>query len=265
MADAPVGASAVERAIVLLKEHVTSCDQQANISVIEYDREEDCLCAITSGKVKVHHVATLVAELERLAADAVFWSAEEAQACSARHGVDVELLRRIEHDIRENIRRLQALSDVAPREGVDLEEAEKAARGIFAPDGRLHHFGTANLARAYLALRERVARLEHVERVLNDLLLAAYKNNASAYDERDAALAALRASAPVPGDERIEFFNWLNENPQAAAFTAVLVAKNRPHGPTLWATMVSGEVVGVIEDAKYPDYRYAHPTPETSA
>ncbi len=62
-------------------------------------------------------------------------------------------------------------------------------------------------------------------------------------------------------DERVAFFNWLNENPQAAAFIAVLVAQNKPYGPTLWATMASGEVVGVAEDARNPEYRFTHAPP----
>src|SRR5690606_35922347 len=45
----------------------------------------------------------------------------------------------------------------------------------------------------------------------------------------------------------------------------VLVAKNRPHGPDLGASMASGEAVGVMEDAKQPEYRLAATPPAPDA
>lgn len=59
--------------------------------------------------------------------------------------------------------------------------------------------------------------------------------------------------------EEAAWFRWLRDNPQSGAYIAVLVAKNRPFGPDLGATMNSGEVIGVMEDAKQPEYRYAVP------
>ena len=61
--------------------------------------------------------------------------------------------------------------------------------------------------------------------------------------------------------QEAEWFRWLRDNPQSAAYIAVLVAKNRPYGPDLGASMTSGEVIDVMEDAKQPDYRYTHPAP----
>lgn len=73
-------------------------------------------------------------------------------------------------------------------------------------------------------------------------------------------LLALRP-APLPADAKRDaqeaaWFRWLRDNPQAAAFTAVNVAKWVPAGPDLGATMASGTVVGEMEDAKNPEYRY---------
>lgn len=58
-----------------------------------------------------------------------------------------------------------------------------------------------------------------------------------------------------------EWFRWLRDNPQAAAYITVLVAKLRPAGPDLGASMNSGEVVGVMEDAKQPEYRFRTDVP----
>lgn len=75
------------------------------------------------------------------------------------------------------------------------------------------------------------------------------------------ALAAALRATPLPADAERDareaaWFRWLRDNPQAAAFTAVNVAKWVPAGPDLGATMASGTVVGEMEDAKNPDYRY---------
>ncbi len=72
---------------------------------------------------------------------------------------------------------------------------------------------------------------------------------------------ALLRSAPLPADAERDareaaWFRWLRDNPHAAAFTAVNVAKWVPAGPDLGATMASGTVVGEMEDAKNPEYRY---------
>lgn len=69
------------------------------------------------------------------------------------------------------------------------------------------------------------------------------------------------SARPLPADAERDareaaWFRWLRDNPQAAAFTAVNVAKWVPAGPDLGATMASGTVVGEMEDAKNPDYRY---------
>ena len=71
-------------------------------------------------------------------------------------------------------------------------------------------------------------------------------------------------SGGAPGERETDaqeagWFRWLRDNPQAAAFTAAMVARLRPHGPDLGATMASGEVVGVMEDEKNPGYRYEVP------
>jgi hypothetical protein len=82
----------------------------------------------------------------------------------------------------------------------------------------------------------------------------------------DEAYALALRSLPREGEaQEAEWFRWLRDNPQAAAFTVAMVAKLRPHGPDLGATMNSGEVVGVMEDEKNPGYRYASsvPAPET--
>lgn len=75
------------------------------------------------------------------------------------------------------------------------------------------------------------------------------------------SIRALLRPAPLLADAERDareaaWFRWLRDNPQAAAFTAVNVAKWVPAGPDLGATMASGTVVGEMEDAKNPDYRY---------
>lgn len=74
------------------------------------------------------------------------------------------------------------------------------------------------------------------------------------------------AAAPVPARDAVdaqeaEWFRWLRDNPQAAAYITVLVAKLGPMGPNLAASMNSGEVVGVMEDAKQPEYRFRTDAP----
>lgn len=81
------------------------------------------------------------------------------------------------------------------------------------------------------------------------------------------ALPAPVVPAVPVGWEKQEaaWFRWLRDNPQSAAYIAVLVAENLPHGPDLGASMNSGEVIGVMEDAKQPEYRYRPTPPAPSA
>lgn len=82
---------------------------------------------------------------------------------------------------------------------------DEALAGREPDDDTMPRYGMVRL-KHLTALREQLAHLEYAERVLNEGLLAAYRNNASAYTERNAALgelAALRAQ-PAPGVEVTE-------------------------------------------------------------
>ena len=75
--------------------------------------------------------------------------------------------------------------------------------------------------------------------------------------------ALSKGAPPLPSAEPVAqeaaWFRWLRDNPQAAAALVALVAQTRPFGPDLGAMMESGEVIGVTEDAKNPEYRYTAP------
>jgi hypothetical protein len=57
-------------------------------------------------------------------------------------------------------------------------------------------------------------------------------------------------------DPRASLFQWMIDNPQSAAFVAVLTANLLPNGPNLWASVAHAAHVEGMADARNPDYRY---------